>query len=73
MKINIAIWDRVLRFLLGVFFMTWLFLGGAWWGVIGLYLLITAGWGWSLEYSILKISTARIPRSDLDNKVEIES
>jgi hypothetical protein len=62
MKINLAFWDRLLRFLFGVLLTAWATAGGPWWGFIGVYLIVTSGWGLCPVYSIFKIRTA--PREE---------
>lgn len=59
MKCNVAFFDRVLRFFLGVLLTTWAFAGGPSWGFAGIYLLATSGWGFCLVYAILKINTIK--------------
>ncbi|MBX2993877.1 MAG: DUF2892 domain-containing protein [Bdellovibrionaceae bacterium] len=57
MKINLALWDRILRYLLGVVLSTWAVAGGPWWCFFGLYLLITAAWGLCPLYGLMKFRT----------------
>lgn len=59
MKINLALWDRMLRFFTGVLLLTWAIAGGPWWAYIGIYFLISSGWGYCAIYSFLNIRTAR--------------
>jgi hypothetical protein len=59
MKINLAFWDRLLRFIFGFLFLTWALAGGPWWAYFGLYLIITASWGLCPLYAFLKIKTAQ--------------
>lgn len=56
-KINLALWDRILRYLLGVVLSTWAVAGGPWWCFFGLYLLITAAWGLCPIYGLMKFRT----------------
>jgi hypothetical protein len=60
MKINLALWDRVLRFFFGVIITAWAVAGGPWWAFAGVYLVLTASWGLCPVYSFLKIRTAHI-------------
>jgi hypothetical protein len=60
MKINLAIWDRVIRFILGTLLSIWAFAGGPWWTFLGLYLMFTSGWGFCLVYSLFNFRTAQI-------------
>jgi len=60
MKINLALWDRVLRFFFGVLLTAWAIAGGPWWAYSGLYAIVTAAWGICPVYSFLKIRTAKI-------------
>lgn len=59
MKCNVALWDRIIRFLLGTILTSWAFSGGPQWSYLGLYLLFTAGWGFCLFYAILRINTIK--------------
>jgi hypothetical protein len=60
MKINLAVWDRALRFFLGILLFAWAVAGGPWWAFGGVYLVLTASWGLCPLYSFFKIRTARI-------------
>ncbi|MCX7978727.1 MAG: DUF2892 domain-containing protein [Bdellovibrionaceae bacterium] len=59
MKCNIALWDRIVRFLLGVLWLAWAIAGGPFWAWAGLYFLFTAGWGFCPAYYGLGIRTLR--------------
>jgi hypothetical protein len=59
MKCNVALWDRILRFLFGVGFTAYLLAGGPIWALGGVYLLFTAAWGFCPLYATLKIRTLR--------------
>lgn len=59
MRTNLALWDRVLRFIFGVLLMAWAVAGGPWWAYFGLYLIMSAGWGFCLLYAMIKIRTAK--------------
>ena len=59
MKCNVAAWDRVLRFMLGVILLTYAVAGGPFWTWIGLYLIFTAAWGLCFFYAFLKVRTLR--------------
>ncbi len=61
MKMNLNLFDRILRFILGFFLTIWLIAGGPGWSSLGLYLMMTAGWGFCPLYSLLKIRTLKIP------------
>lgn len=60
MKINLAIWDRVIRFIFGVMGLSWAISGGPWWAYAGSYLILTASWGICPVYAFFKIRTAKI-------------
>jgi hypothetical protein len=60
MKINLAVWDRSLRFFLGILLTAWAVAGGPWWAFGGAYLVLTASWGLCPIYSFFKIRTAQI-------------
>ncbi len=57
MKINLAMWDRILRFILGIVLSTWAVAGGPWWSFVGIYLILSASWGLCPVYGIFKIRT----------------
>ena len=54
---NMALWDRSLRFALGVLLLTWAVAGGPIWAYLGVLSLGTASWGLCPLYSIFKFST----------------
>lgn len=60
MKINLAVWDRVLRFIFGVILTTWAVAGGPFWTYGGVYFVLTASWGLCPVYSFFKFRTAKI-------------
>lgn len=60
MKINLAVWDRIIRFFIGILSTTWAAAGGPWWAYVGVYLILSASWGLCPIYSILKIRTAKL-------------
>ncbi len=71
MKINLATWDRWVRFFIGVVFTAWAVAGGPWWAYIGVYLVLSASWGFCLVYAYLRFRTAQVegrpnPLSDPD-------
>lgn len=57
MKINLALWDRVLRYIFGILFVTWAIAGGPWWSYLGLYLVASAAWGICLFYLLAGFQT----------------
>ncbi|GIL16921.1 MAG: hypothetical protein BroJett040_06720 [Oligoflexia bacterium] len=65
MKINLAIWDRVLRFFFGVLFTAWAIAGGPWWTYAGVYLILTSAWGLCPLYSLFRIRTAKFEERPL--------
>ncbi len=67
MKINLAPWDRVLRFIFGVLATGWVIAGGPLWAYGGVYLIITSGWGLDPIYSILRIRTANLEERKLSS------
>jgi hypothetical protein len=57
---NVAVWDRILRFLLAIIQMAYAFAGGPiWLWVFGIYFLITSAWGLCPAYAFFKIRTQR--------------
>ena len=65
MKINLAMWDRILRFIFGVLLAGWAIAGGPWWAYVGIYMVITSAWGLDPIYSIFRIRTAKIEDRNL--------
>lgn len=57
MKCNVAVWDRILRFVLGVLLLTYAIVGGPFWAWGSIYLLFTSGWGLCPVYAFFKIKT----------------
>ena len=57
MRINMAIWDRAIRLLLGTGLVAWGAAGGPWWAYFGLALLATAAWRFDPIYAILRTGT----------------
>ncbi len=55
-----AIWDRILRFLISVLVLTYATAGGpVWFWALGLYTLSTAAWGLCPIYSFFRFRTLR--------------
>jgi hypothetical protein len=54
---NIRLYDRVLRYMLGLVLLTWAMAGGPTWTYVGLYLLYTAAFGSCLVYWVLRINS----------------
>jgi hypothetical protein len=57
MKINMAIWDRVLRLFVGTLLVAWAVAGGPWWAYLGLVLLGTSAWRFCPIYAALRTGT----------------
>lgn len=59
MKIRLAWWDRLIRWVVSFILLAWFFAGGHWWGLwIGVWLLATASWGWDPLYAFMGIKTS---------------
>lgn len=56
-EINMAVWDRVLRLLIGSLLVAWGVAGGPWWAYVGLALLATAAWRFDPVYAALRTGT----------------
>lgn len=54
---NIRLFDRVLRYALGLVLLTWAVAGGPTWTYVGLYLLYTASFSHCLIYWIFRINS----------------
>lgn len=65
MKVNLARWDRSLRFFFGFILTLWAAAGGPWWCWLGVYLIVTSAWGLCPLYSIFNIRTAREQKRSL--------
>jgi hypothetical protein len=59
LKINLALWDRLLRYFVGFFALFWAVAGGPWWAYFGVYLIISASWGFCIFYPMLGIASFR--------------
>jgi len=59
MKINLAFWDRLIRYALGFLLFVWALVGGPTWSWFGLVLIATAAWGICPVYVILGFKTYR--------------
>lgn len=69
MRCNVAMWDRALRFVLGVLLTAYAIAGGPFWSYFGVILLMTAAWGFCPFYAYFKIRTLRIPmRAQSENQ-----
>ncbi len=42
---NLSFWGRIIRLIFGILLLSWAFAGGPFWAYLGIYLIITAGWG----------------------------
>jgi hypothetical protein len=63
MRCNVAVWDRALRFVLGVLLTAYAVAGGPFWAYGGLYFLLTAAWGFCPVYAFFKVRTQpQLPR-----------
>ncbi len=60
MLCNLALWDRTIRFILAVVVLAYGIAGGPFWfSILGVYALVTAGWGLCPVYSFFRIRTLR--------------
>lgn len=59
MRCNLALWDRMIRFLIGILLVTYAVAGGPFWAWGGLFFLATSGWGLCPIYGLFKIQTLR--------------
>ena len=60
MLCNLATWDRSLRFIIAILVLSYAMAGGpAWFWLVGLYGLATAGWGLCPVYSFFRFRTLR--------------
>ena len=65
MKINIGIWDRAARLLIGVAMIVWGVAGGPWWAQLGLVPVATAAWRFDPFYAVFRVGTARTRLSSI--------
>lgn len=70
MKCNLAPWDRILRIIFGVLLTIYAVIGGPFWSYFGIYLIISASWGFCLIYLFFNIKTFRFP---VNKKKSLES
>lgn len=54
---NVRLFDRIIRYIFGIFLLTWAIAGGPGWTFIGLLLLITASFGTCPIYWALRINS----------------
>lgn len=73
MRCNVALWDRVLRFVVGILLTAYAIAGGPFWAFIGVFLLMTAAWGFCPFYAYFKIRTLRIPARLLNSEPNDEN
>lgn len=59
MKINLALWDRLIRYVLGFLLLLWALMGGPLWSWFGLVLIVTASWGICPFYVVIGFKTYR--------------
>lgn len=59
MRCNLALWDRIFRFIFAVLLLTYVIAGGPFWGWLGLYFLVTSAWGLCPLYSFFRFKTLR--------------
>lgn len=59
MKVNIGLWDRAMRIVLGATILAAGYVYQSWWGLIGLLLVLTGLVGWCGLYTLLGISTKK--------------
>lgn len=70
MKVNLARWDRALRYGFGFLLTLWAAAGGPWWAWIGIYLIATASWGLCPLYVSLNIRTKKWDRKRSSDMLE---
>lgn len=57
---NMALWDRLIRFVLSVLILAYAVAGGPFWfWILGVYGLMTSGWGLCPAYAFFRIKTLR--------------
>lgn len=66
MRVNLALWDRILRYLIGFIFTAWAVAGGPWWAFSGVYFILSASWGFCIVYGMFKLRTAKIDKRLLE-------
>ena len=59
MRINMATWDRILRFIVGISLTAWAFASGPIWTYLGLVLIATAAWRFCPFYALFRTGTLR--------------
>lgn len=59
MRCNCALWDRVIRFFIGVLLTTYALIGGPFWSYFGIYFIATSGWGFCPVYAYFKFKTIK--------------
>lgn len=59
MRINLAVWDSVIRILIGTLVTAWAIAGGPLWAYLGLALIGTGAWRFDPFYALFRISTLK--------------
>jgi len=59
MRCNVALWDRILRWALGLLLTAYAIAGGPFWAYIGIYGLLTAAWGLCPVYAFFRVRTLK--------------
>ncbi|MBX3017332.1 MAG: DUF2892 domain-containing protein [Bdellovibrionaceae bacterium] len=70
MKVNLARWDRALRYGFGFLLTLWAAAGGPWWAWIGFYLIASASWGLCPIYVMMNVRTAPSDRRRSNEDLE---
>ena len=57
MRINMAVWDKILRLIIGTVMVGWAVAGGPWWAYFGLVFIATGAWRFCPLYAFLRVKT----------------
>ena len=69
MRINLAVWDRVIRAIIGTALSGWAIAGGPLWAFVGVLIIATAAWRFDPIYALFGFTTVRdtVSRSSRNN------
>lgn len=54
---NVRLWERILRYIIGILLLTWAIAGGPHWAFVGIYFIATASFGSCFIYWIFRINS----------------
>ena len=68
MACNVALWDRIVRLVIGIALCAWAIAGGPIWAYIGIIPIITGSWAFCPLYTVLNIRTLKTNSDSTNNE-----